>query len=270
MDKKDEIKKETTKNNTLLLKIGIGIFIVLVIGGVLVLLLGKDNKKKNPSKEQNTTQEAKKKNDYSVKGDTLEELKNNAKEDIDYLVKELDATWKQLSEEINTFDSYMAHKDKIASFYKEIVKKSKDFTIKTRAYTLRYAEVIIHSDNSWDVKYDEIDKIYDDLYDGVLEDLYEGVYETLLDKIYDYYDQIIEEASDSVSYEQYLDISNNEYKNYLDAASDVYKEYLDSADDIHKFYLDLLEQINDKDLEKAKEVIQEFQKNLETFENEEK
>ena len=117
----------------------------------------------------------------------MADLKANAKSDVNNLTKTLDEKWKTISKEVNTFDGYKNNKEKISNYYDEIAANCDSFSIKIREYALKYGEIIINSDKSFDDKYDELEKIYDDIYSDITEELYDEVYSDLLEDMYDYY-----------------------------------------------------------------------------------
>lgn len=169
-----------------------------------------------------------------------------------------------LSGETKSFDSYKKNQEKISNYYDEIVKDSEEFSIRVREYALKYGEIIVNSDKSFDDKYDELEGIYDDIYDGVAEDLYNNIYNGLLEDMYDYYyDGILSDAYDNISYDDYSDISSAEYKNYSNTQSDVYKAYYKCRSDVYQFYSKLQRKLFSKDLDKTKEIIQDFSKDIE-------
>ena len=272
MEKENLEKKENMNSkNNLLLKIVVAICIVLVIVIVcLVIFIGKDkNGNNNGGAASNNNSETTTTNiNTSIKGNTIEELKTNSKSDIDSLTKSLEDEWKKISGEITTFDSYKANKDKVSNYYDKIVKNSQDFSIRTREYALKYAEIIINSDKSFDDKYDELDDMYYDIYDGIAEDLYKDIYDGLLEDMYDYYyDGILDDAYDKVPYGDYSDMRSAEYKNYSNARSDVYKAYSNVRSDVYQFYSKLRSKMYSKDLDRAKEAIQDFNKDIEKLKN---
>lgn len=261
-------KKEITKTNEKVKKyktiiiIAVAICVVLIITIIcLVILIGKD---KNGSNNGSTSNDIK----VSVKGSTIEELKTNSKSDIDNLTKSLEDEWKKISGEIKTFDSYKENKDKVSNFYDRIVKNSEDFSIRAREYALKYVEIIIHSEKSFYDKYDELETIYDDIYDGIAEDLYKDIYDGLLEDMYDYYyDGILDDAYDKVPYSDYSNMRSTEYKNYSNARSDVYKAYSKVRSDVYQFYSKIRSKIYSKNLDKAEEAIQDFSKDIEKLKN---
>lgn len=259
-------RKEISMNNNLILKIIISICVVLAIVIVgLIVLISKTNISNIGNKDNSENQTLNNNSEkIVVKGNTIEELKANSKADIENLTTRLENEWKILSGETKSFDSYKKNQEKISNYYDEIVKDSEEFSIRVREYALKYGEIIVNSDKSFDDKYDELEGIYDDIYDGVAEDLYNNIYNGLLEDMYDYYyDGILSDAYDNVSYDDYSDISSTEYKNYSNAQSDVYKAYYKCRSDVYQFYSKLQRKIFSKDLDKAKEIIQDFSKDIE-------
>ena len=82
--------------------------------------------------------------------------------------------------------------------------------------------------------------------------------------MYDYYyDGILSDAYDNVSYDDYSDISSAEYKNYSNAQSDVYKAYYKCRSDVYQFYSKLQRKIFSIDWDNDIEIIQDFSKDIE-------
>ena len=149
-----------------------------------------------------------------------------------------------------------------------VILSSENFSIRIREYALKYGEIIVNSDKSFDDKYDELEDMYDDIYDGVAEDLYKDIYDGLLEDMYDYYyDGILDDAYDNVPYSDYSDMRSAEYKNYSNSRSDVYKAYSNSRSDVYQFYSKLRSKIYSKDIDRAKEAIQDFSKDIEKLKN---
>lgn len=269
MENNENNKKIDIKNDkNLMLKIAIGICLILIIVIVcLVFFMNKNNSSNNNSSNINN-EGSLTNNNFTIQGKTLEELKINSTNDIASFTTELESEWKILSSQITTFDDYKNNKEKISKYYDKIVKNTETFSIKIREYALKYGEIIINSDKSFNDKYDELEEIYDDIYDGIAEDLYDDIYDGLLEDMYDYYyDGILDDAYDNVPYEDYSDMRSVEYKNYSKARSDIYDAYSDARADVYDFYSKLSSKIYEKKLDKAKEKLQDFSKDIEKLKN---
>ena len=262
-------KKETTNkkessstNKDLMLKIVIGVCILLVIVVIcLLVFMKKDNNSGNNDNNENKSSE--KSNNSGVKGTTIEELRKNMKAESDSYIEALENEYKSLTEEISDYSKYKTNASKVEAYYKKVVDDCDSFAIKIREYALKYANVIVNSNTDIMTKYNDMEDMYDDIYSDVSEDMYDDIYSGILEDMYDfYYSGILEKIYNKIPYKEYSSARSNEYSNYSDARSDVYRTYSDVRSDVYRFYSKLRSKLYSGDLDKVKEEIEDFEKDL--------
>lgn len=211
--------------------------------------------------ENNSSESQKEKAEISA--NSIEELNDLVSKDVENSISELKTEYEQLKGEINTYDKYSENTDKIETFYNNVSKTNNELCLKMYEYSLKYAELIISSDKSFEDKYDDLDEIYDNIYDDAYDDIYDGIYDGVLADIYDdFYNGILEEAYDTVPYDKWYNARSDEYDLLSDTRSDVYDALLECRSDIYEFCSDLRSDILKKDAEKAEKTIEDFREDI--------
>ena len=173
----------------------------------------------------------------TTKAESLDELNELVIQNLENRVAALNSQYEELKNEIDTYEKFSANIQDIENFYSDIYEKTRDICIEMREYSLDYARFILDSDGDKNDKYDDLEELYDTVYDDGGELIYDEIYDGILDEVYDvFYDGILDEAYDTVGYE----------------------EWYDTRSDIYEFYYDLRSELWDADFEKAEEIIQEF------------
>ena len=130
-------------------------------------------------------------------------------------------------------------------------------------YALNYAQIILSSDMDTDDMYDELDIIYDSIYDGAGDDIYDEIYDGILDDMYDaFYDGVLDEAYDTVEYKDWADARSNEYDLWSDARSDVYDTNSDMRSEVYGFASDVRSEVYSDDIVKAYKEINDFAEDI--------
>lgn len=187
------------------------------------------------------------------KVDSIEALEEIVEQDINDWIERLRAEWETLETEMSSYDVYKENIDKVETFYKKIYEETKNMCDELRRYSVQYAEIIVESDMEIRDMYSEAEIIYDSIYDDAGDEIYDEIYNGILDDMYDaFYNGIIKDAYNNVPYSEYSDISSDAYGMNVDVRSDVYD-----------FALDFRGELFDKDLEKAKEEIEDFKEDIE-------
>lgn len=198
-----------------------------------------------------------------ISANSTEELNDLISKDVGSSISELKTEYEQLREEINTYDKYSENTDKIEAFYNNVSKTNNELCFKMYEYSLSYAELIIKSDKPYDSKYDDLEEIYDNVYDDARDDIYDGIYDGVLDDIYDdFYDGILKDAYDNVPYDKWSDVRSDEYDLWSDTKSDVYDVWSDCGSDIYDFWSDLRRYFWKNDTEKAEKKIEDFRNDI--------
>ena len=195
--------------------------------------------------------------------DSLESLEEMVNNDVEDTIVALSKSFEDLKTKIDTYEKYKSNTAEIEAFYNEVYASNKALTIRLREYALTYAEVILNSEIDNDDKYDEMNELYDVIYDGAGDDLYDEIYDGILDDIYDvYYDGILDDAYDTVQYSEWSDLRSDEYDWWSDTRSDIYDDWSDFRSDVYDFWSDIRSDLWDDDLENANERIEKFKKDV--------
>lgn len=198
-----------------------------------------------------------------IKASTIDELNELVPQEIDSRVVALNEKYEKLQTEIDTYDKYIANKEKMTDYYASVYNDMQDTCIRMREYCVKYAQIILESDRANDEKYDDLEEMYDVVYDDAGEDIYDEFYDGVLEDIYDvYYDGILDEAYDTVEYEEWSNARSEEYENWSDTRSDTYELWSDFRSEVYEFWSDLRSEFWDDDLDSAKDKIQDFQNDI--------
>ena len=130
-------------------------------------------------------------------------------------------------------------------------------------YSLYYAELIIKSDKSNGDKYDDLEELYENIYENAGEKIYDEIYDGILDKMYkDFYDGILEDAYDNAPYDEWSDARSDEYDWWSDTRSNTYDDWSDCRSDVYDFWSDIRSEIWDDDIQKAEKKMKDFQEEI--------
>ena len=199
----------------------------------------------------------------TVEPETLEVLEADVMKDVENSISALQSEMDTLVAEITTFDKYVENVDRMEAFYTKASTDSLQLEICLMEHAVTYAEFIMNSNNDFDDKYDDLDELYDVVYEDAGDKFYDGIYDGILEDMYDiFYDELLDDAYDSVPYEKWLDARSNEYEWWLDARSDCYEILLDTRSDIYEFWLNLRSAAFEKDAEEVTEIIDDFKEDI--------
>ena len=203
-------------------------------------------------------------NIIEYEGANIDELGDNVEKEVDNFIKGLNEEYKNLESNITNYDEYLKNVDKVEGYYLTTYEETTKMCISIREYALHYAEAILSTNKSNDDKYDELDEIYDELYEDACDAVYDEVYDGILEDIYDlFYDGVLEEKSEDIEYEDWYDARSDEYDWWSDARSDVYDEWSDCRSDVYGFWSDMRSAVFKDDIEKAYKEIDEFREDIE-------
>lgn len=187
--------------------------------------------------------------------------------DVEDTVAALNAEYEGLKAEIDTYAKYLDSTDKMEDFYAKIQDTNYSLCVRMYEYSLDYAESIVNSDMSNDEKYDELEELYDSIYDDAGNEIYDGIYDGILEDMYDdFYDGLLDDAYDNEEYSEYSewsDARSDEYEWWSDTRSQVYEDWSDMRSDIYEFQSDLRGELWSDDIEKALEKIEDFHEDVE-------
>lgn len=196
-------------------------------------------------------------------------LYGTASADIESTVSSLTAAYEALTADIATYDDYVANVDRVEAFYATVVEETRNLCIRLREYGADYVDSVLSSGLTCDEMYNELDVLYDDLYDDAGGDVYDEIYDDLMGDLYDvFYDGILKDAYDTVDYSDWADTHSNEYDFWSDAHSDIYDEWSDFHSDIYDLWSDVRGELWDDDLDRAAEKLADFRADLQSLKEE--
>ncbi len=196
---------------------------------------------------------------------SLDKLGELVEKDIEETINSLESEYNQLTLEIDSYQKYLDNTDRIEAFYENINNTNHELCLRMYEYSLKYAEFIM--DNSTD-KYNDMEELYDNVYDSAGDDIYDGIYDGILEDIYDfYYNGILDDAYKSADYSEWSDAHSDEYRWWNDTRSDVYGDWADYRSDVYKFCSDVRSKLWKDDTDKAEKRIQKFREKLDKLQD---
>lgn len=215
---------------------------------------------KAESEKGNDESSADKSTDIDINTERLDTLREAAAKDTEDAFAKLTDEYEKLLAETDTYEKYLSNADKVEAFYSMVVDDTEQLCIRLREYSVEYAKIIVSSDESYRDKYDELEAIYDDLYDDIGEDIYDGI----LDDIYDeLYDGVLDDGYDNASYSEWAEVRSDEYDWWSDARSDVYRKWSDFRSEVYRFWSDIRSEVYKDRKEKVQSTIDDFVEDIE-------
>ena len=200
----------------------------------------------------------------AVQAGSLEELEEKVASDVEESIAALQEEYTALVTDIDSYEKYLESVETVEGFYAKVLNETQSLCVRMREYSLEYAQVILASDKENGDKYDDLEELYDCVYDEAGENIYDEIYDGILDDIYDdFYNGILDEAYEEAEYSEWSEARANEYDWWSDARSDVYDEWSDFRSEVYDFWSDLRGETWDDDMEKAWEVVEDFTKDIE-------
>lgn len=204
-----------------------------------------------------------------ISGDPYAEIEATAEAEVASVLTQLATEWAAISANVTDYGSYLANLDAINSLYAKIYVGSAALCVKMQGYAIQYAEAVLASGKSNYDMYDDLEEIYDLIYEDLGDDIYDGIYEGVLEEMYDaLYEGALDEAPEDADYGDWLDVKSDEYGLWLDMRSDTYEHWLDYRSDVYGFYLDVRGEVFADDMDAAREEIAEFAEDTEELWNE--
>lgn len=192
-----------------------------------------------------------------------EELEDVIEEHVSECLQALNAEWRVLSTEIDTFEEYQKNVDVIEEFHTHITDSAYQILVMIGDYGVQYAEMIMQSDSSTKDKYKDFEDWRDCIYDDACTEVRNAIYDDLLREVKDYYyDGIIKDAKDSVSYSEWSDARADAYGWWSDARGNVYGDWSDMRGDCYSFFSDIRGELYSGDIEGANNELQRFIKKI--------
>lgn len=212
-------------------------------------------------KTEETTEIANSKTENNI--DSEDDFEELVEKDVEATINELKDEYEELKAEINTYDKYKNNTDKVEEFYSKAYESQKQLIIRLGEYSIIYTEMIVNSNISTDDMYDELETLYDVVYDDAGDDIYEEIYSGILEDVYDeYYSGILEDAYETVEYSEWSDLRSDEYDMWSDTRSEVYDNWSDFRSDLYDFWSDIRSELWDGDVDKAVKKIDDFKEDV--------
>lgn len=190
--------------------------------------------------------------------------------DVEKTLGSLQEQYEALVTEVNTFDAYREHVDAVQAYYDSVLTETKELAIRMRQYAADCANHVLASGRTPGQMYDDLEVIYDDLYDGAGDDLYDGIYDELFDQLYDaFYEGVVRDGYDVIGYGEWSEISSAAYEMYSDARSEAYELISDCRSDIYEFGSDVRGDVYGDKLDKAEKELEKFQEKTAKLKEEE-
>ncbi len=219
-----------------------------------------------PNAQQETVQPPQTNDETKADFSTMEGIEAAATNDVEMVVATLTAEYGEIESAVNSYNTYVENADVVKAFYETVLTAQKELNIRMREYALAYAQVIISTEaEHYDTNdmYDDLEVLYDVLYEDLGDDIYDEIYDGILDDAHDLlYEDALDDSDAAPSYSEWSDTRSNEYDWWSDCRSDVYDDWSDCRSDIYDFWSDVRSEIYDEDIEKAQGKIDKFQTDI--------
>lgn len=198
-----------------------------------------------------------------------DDLEAQIEAEIEATVDALSAELEILSVDIDDFHAYLEQIDDVQAFYEKILTTSAELCIRLYNYAALCAENVLVSGKSTDDMYDDMDIIYDLIYEDMGDEFYDGIYDGILDEVYDaFYGGALDDRPDDVEYADWSDVRSDAYEMWADARSDAYEQWADFRSEVYGFWSDMRGALWGDDLEDAVEELEDFREDVEEMANE--
>lgn len=200
---------------------------------------------------------------------SCEELESHIESNVDDVLDELDNQAASLIEKVFDYNSYTQNYDDIKEFYEIICTKSAQLCTQMQLFAADYAQIILNADESSSDTYDELENLYDLIYEDMGDEIYNRIYDGVLEDLYDaFYDGALDD-SDAAPYSDWSKTHSDEYKAWSSARSDTYKQWSRFRSDVYKFWSRIRSEIykgkEDRALKKIADFRADAQEQLEKF-----
>lgn len=225
----------------------------------------------NAVEKSNDTKEDQKKDAPAtpVEASSLDNLEAEITAYVDGQVAQMKADYDTLVAKIDGYDAYTANVEQVQGYYDQVLAGTSDICLQLRQYAIDYANLAGSLDEDFDDQYDNLEGIYDVIYEDAADAVYDGIYEDLSSDLYDqFYDGVVSDGYDLAPYDEWSDVSSDAYDMWSDTMSDVYDEWSDAKSDIYDFYSDVRSDLYDNDSEEFDEHVAEFQSDVDALKQE--
>lgn len=240
------------------------ILLVFLAAGLVAALAGcSDGTQQSGTNTSSSASNQAKAFSSSTKLNSLEDIESATIKDAEDTVSELTNQFEKLKDDVSTYETYTANPEKIESFYSDIVRSTEILCIKLRERSANYAELVLSSNANFDEKYDELEGIYDYIYEDASEIIYDDIYNGILDDMYDsFYNGVLNDGYNTAPYNEWSDMRSSEYNWWSDARSDVYEAWSDCRSEIYGLWSDLRSEVYGKDLDRAQKKLAKFEEKI--------
>lgn len=191
--------------------------------------------------------------------DPYGELESTIETDAESVLTALEDEWKTLSAAVTDYASYVTWGAEINSFYDKIYIASATLCVQMREYSIQYAEAILASEQSFNEMYDDLERIYELIYDDMGDDIYDGIYDGVLDEMYDgLYSGALDDRPEDVEYADWANARSAEYDMWSDMRSETYEQWSDFRSEVYEFYSDLRSEVYQEDMDNVWDEITDF------------
>ena len=160
VEKKQSETKKISTGAIIGISIGVVIAILLIVIIVLLLVKGQDPNNQNSSNSNNNTTEKSTNNTSTkIKASSYEDLEKIMNDDIDKTTSDLKKEFETFSNEITSYNDYVAKAKDVKNYYKKVVDTTEQLDIRMREYALKYVELILENEKSYSDKYNAMKKI---------------------------------------------------------------------------------------------------------------
>lgn len=195
--------------------------------------------------------------------DSLDGLKTEVEEYMESQLADIRSTYDTLVASIGSYDAYVQNIDNVEAFYDGVITDTASICVQLRQYSIDYVNLIVSTDEKYSDQYDDLEEVYDVVYDDAGEQIYDEIYDGVLSDAYDdFYDGIVSDGYDTVPYDDWSDVHSQEYDLWSDTRSDVYDLWSDCRSDIYDFWSDVRSDVYSEDDEDTQNDIADFQEDV--------
>lgn len=192
------------------------------------------------------------------------ELEERIETETENSIDELAAEWEVLASKVVDYSTYLENKEEIDAFYSKVYELAASLCVKMRNYSVEYAEAVLASGKSAMDMYEDLEGIYDLIYDDMGDKIFDGIYDGILDDMYDgLYNGALDDKPDDVEYSDWFDARDDEYDMWSDMRSETYDQWSEFRSDVYDFWSDVRSEVYKKDTEGAQDEITDFIKDIE-------
>ncbi|WP_289093264.1 hypothetical protein [uncultured Bifidobacterium sp.] len=200
---------------------------------------------------------------------SLDELNTEVTEYVDSAIADLQTQYDALTASIGDYNAYVENIGNVQQFYASALSDTETMCLQMYQYALDYVTFITSSDRSFSDQYDDMEELYDVVYDEEGTRIYDDIYDGIMSDAYDYfYDGVVSSGYDLVPYDEWSDYSSDEYDLWSDTRSDIYDIWSDTRSDIYDFYSDVRSDIYAKETKDLEKDITRFQEDLSDLQEE--